>query len=129
MPYLPGDEISVDCLQTEQGLIAIPRIKGPWRDERIEFDEKILAMCKEILNTVPLFCPCNIQFKMDGDVPYLLEINTRMSGGMAMSCLAAGVNIPNLAVNQLLGRHKSWSVDQTAKIVSYTELPQIIQTV
>lgn len=126
MPYLPGKEISVDCLQTEQGLIAVPREKGSGRHEFVRYDEKILKMCEEILDKVPLKCPCNIQFKIREDTPYLLEINTRMSGGLQMSCLAAGVNIPNIALNQLLGKQIPWEISKKETIVSYIELPQLI---
>ena len=34
---------------------------------------------------------------------YLLEINSRMSGGLQLSCKATGINIPSIAINQLLG--------------------------
>lgn len=126
MPYLPGDEISVDCLRTEDGMIAVPRIKGSQRDEKVEFDEHILQMCYEILEKVPLEYPCNIQFKYLDDIPYFLEVNTRMSGGIQMSCLAAGVNIPDIALNKLLGIRKQWEIDKTSKIVSYIEIPKLI---
>ena len=126
MPYLPGNEISVDCLQTGRGLIAIPRNKGAARHERVEYDPKILQMTDRILERIQLRYPCNIQFKMQEDIPYLLEINTRMSGGLQMSCLAAQVNIPNIALNKLFGREIDWTIDRTGKTVSYIELPQII---
>jgi hypothetical protein len=62
MPYLPGNEISVDCLDTEKGLIAIPRFKGSARHERIIFDEDILNMTRSIRDKVKLKYPYNIQF-------------------------------------------------------------------
>lgn len=127
MPYLPGNEISVDCLNTESGLIAIPRIKGPARHERIEYDERILSMTKVIMNKTGLRFPCNIQYRVKDSVPYLLEINTRMSGGLQMSCLASGVNIPNIALNKLLGKAVPWKLDPTPQVVSYIEIPQIIR--
>ncbi|MBT9775953.1 hypothetical protein GPL15_05480 [Clostridium sp. MCC353] len=127
MPYLPGDEISVDCLNTKSGLIAVPRVKGASRDERVVFDEEIHNMCEIILKKVPLQYPCNIQFKLKGQIPYLLEINTRMSGGLQMSCLSAGVNIPNIALNKVLGREISWDVCREEHIVSYIEMPVIIK--
>lgn len=65
-----------------------------------------------------LECPCNIQFKYLDDIPYFLEINTRMSGGIQMSCLASGVNIPNLAINKLLGRKKDWNNNKEGKCIS-----------
>ncbi len=126
MPYLPGKEISVDCLRTSQGLIAIPRYKGAARHEEIIYDDRILEMTDCIMESIPLEYPCNIQFKLKESQPYLLEINTRMSGGLQMSCLAAGVNIPNIALNKLLGRELPWSYEKRNTIVSYIEIPRII---
>lgn len=127
MPYLPGKEISVDCLDTSSGLIAVPRYKGSARHEEIIYEEQILRMVDRIMETARLEFPCNIQFKMKEDVPYLLEINTRMSGGLQMSCLATGVNIPNIALNKLLGKEIPWHFVRENKIVSYIELPRIIR--
>ena len=127
MAYLPGNEISVDCMKTSQGLIAIPRVKGAARHEKVEFDEEILKMTRIIMDQTDLQYPCNIQFKMKDDIPYLLEINTRMSGGLQMSCLAAEVNIPNIALNKLLGREVPWTIRKEERIVSYIEIPQIIK--
>lgn len=126
MPYLPGNEISVDCLQTKKGLIAIPRNKGAARHERVEYRPEILRMTDTIMKRTALKYPCNIQFKLKDDIPYLLEINTRMSGGLQMGCMAAQVNIPNIALNKLLGRDIDWTMDRTEKTVSYIEMPRII---
>lgn len=126
MPYLPGNEISVDCLQTKKGLIAVPRNKGAARHERVEYSEEILQMTETVMSRTGLRYPCNIQFKLKEDIPYLLEINSRMSGGLQMSCLAAKVNIPNIALNKMFGNDIDWTMDRTDRIVSYIELPQII---
>ena len=126
MEYLPGNEISVDCLNTKQGLIAIPRYKGNARPERVAYDEHILKMSKDIMEKINLQCPCNIQFRLKEDKPYLLEINTRMSGGLQMSCLAAEINIPNIALNKLLGIDLEWSYEQKERVVSYIEIPKMI---
>lgn len=126
MPYLPGKEISVDCLKTSKGLIAVPRFKGAARHEKVEYREDILAMTKRIMDKIDLQYPCNIQFKIRDDVPYLLEINTRMSGGLQMSCMAAEVNIPNIALNKLLGNDVDWEQNERNVTVSYIEIPDII---
>lgn len=126
MPYLPEHEISVDCLDTRDGLIAVTRVKGSTRQERVVYDEQILNMVRIIMNKVKLQYPCNIQFKLKDHIPYLLEINTRMSGGLQMSCLAADVNIPNIALNKVLGKDISWTMKRQETIVSYIEIPQII---
>ena len=110
MPYLPDEEISADCLNTAQGLIIIPRIKNPTRTEKVAFPEDVLEMCRTFHKRCPLEMPFNIQFKYLNGVPYFLEVNTRMSGGVQMACAAAGVNIPDLAVNKLCGIEKPWTI-------------------
>ena len=126
MEYLPGPEISVDCLSTRKGLIAIPRLKGSGRDEKIIADNSILQMSRDIMDAVKLEYPCNIQFKLKEDKAYLLEVNTRMSGGIQMSCPAENINIPNIALNKLLGNDTDWDFELTERIVSYIETPVII---
>lgn len=127
MPYLKDEEISVDCLSTVDGLIAVARKKGPARQEEIIYSKEIMDMVKIVMEEIKLQYPCNIQFKVKDGIPYLLEINTRMSGGLQMSCLAAQVNIPNLALNKLLGKNICWDMNREEKIVSYIELPKIIE--
>ena len=126
MEYLPGDEISVDCLNTSKGMIAIPRYKGIGRDEKIITNNEILKISREIIDKVKLDYPCNIQFKIKDNKPYLLEINTRMSGGIQMSCWAENINIPNIALNKLIGNEVDWDFELKERIVSYIEIPVII---
>jgi hypothetical protein len=123
MPYLAGPEVSVDCLKTESGNIIIPRYKTHGRAEKIRFDKGIEAICDKFMDVFSLNCPFNAQFRYDGEVPYFLEVNARMSGGVQFSCLATGVNIPNIAVSKLLGINKPWSFEKKETIVSYIETP------
>lgn len=125
MPNLSGEEISVDCLNTSKGLIMLPRIKDATRIERLCFDEDILKKTKEVYDAVRLECPCNIQFKYLDGVPYFLEVNTRMSGGVQMACAAGMVNIPDLAVNKLLGVEKDWEICREERCVSHVEIPVV----
>lgn len=127
MPNLSGEEISVDCLNTASGLIMLPRIKDATRIERMCFDEDILKKTKEVYDAVGLECPCNIQFKYLDGVPYFLEVNTRMSGGVQMACAAAEVNIPDLAVNKLLGIEKDWKICRKERCVSHVEIPVVFE--
>ena len=128
MPYLEGNEVSVDCLRTDSGTIAIPRIKSPVRHERVVYDREIISTTANVLNRLNLQFPCNVQFRYKDNQLYLLEINTRMSGGLQMSCLASGVNIPNIALKKLFGKEIDWNIDdETDKIVSYIEIPKLIR--
>ncbi len=126
MPYLSGDEISVDCLDTEQGLIMLPRIKDATRIERMCFDNEILSLTEEVYNAISLKWPCNIQFKKLDGKSYFLEVNTRMSGGVQMACLATGVNIPSIAVNKLLGKELPWKIDRRECFITHVETPIVL---
>jgi carbamoylphosphate synthase large subunit len=127
MPYLSGIEVSVDCLYRQSGEhIIIPRFKSRGRSETIKYDDKIVKICNGFLNHTQLHHPCNIQFKYDSDVPYLLEVNSRMSGGIQLSYAATGINIPNIAVNRLLGNEKSLNYDKSEKVVSFIETPIVV---
>lgn len=126
MPFLPDEEISVDCLNTSNGLIAIPRIKDSTRIERVYYDNGILKTCEDFFRQMPLECPCNVQFKYLDGIPYLLEVNTRMSGGIQMACAASGLNIPAIAVNKLLGVDIPWSNAKLEKRVTHVEMPILL---
>lgn len=123
MPYLPDEEVSVDCLNTDTGLIAIPRIKDSTRIERVRYDQQILDYCQDLYAKIPLEQPCNIQFKYLDGVPYILEVNTRMSGGVQMACAASRINIPSIAANKLLGINKPWEDRRIERAVCHVEYP------
>ncbi len=108
MPYLGGQEISADCLYTAQGYIILPRFKNG-RYSNVKLDKEIMSLCQEILDNINLEMPLNIQLKFENGKPFLLEINPRMSGGLQLSCNSAGINIPNIALNRLLGNDIPWS--------------------
>lgn len=127
MPFLSGDEVSVDCLNTDRGLIALPRIKGYEKYETLRFDDEIIGRCERFQREAMLECPYNIQFKYLDGIPYFLEVNTRMSGGIHMSCHAAGVNIPQIALRKLLGENAEWQIDRETKIVAEIMQPVIIR--
>lgn len=107
MPYLSGVEISVDCVATANGNLIIPRYKTSKRYSEIISSKRIISMCDKIVHELntnnDMNMLMNIQFKMENDKPYLLEINPRMSGGLQLSCKAIGINLPHIALNELLG--------------------------
>ncbi len=126
MPYLPDEEVSVDCLNTQRGLIALPRIKGSGRYEIFRYEEEIIEICKAFQTRAGLECPYNVQFKYLDGTPYFLEVNTRMSGGIQMACRASGVNIPSVALRKLYGEEVSWNCNYEEKILAHVLQPVII---
>lgn len=126
MPFLPDEEISVDCLNTEQGLIALPRVKGYEKYETLRYDDEIMRLCKSFQDKACLSWPYNIQFKYLNGIPYFLEVNTRMSGGVHMSCFASGVNIPQIALKKLLGDTAEWNNSFETKMIAQVLNPVTI---
>ncbi|MDR1921682.1 MAG: ATP-grasp domain-containing protein [Candidatus Adiutrix sp.] len=126
MPYLTGREVSVDCLKNPGGDIFIPRFKSGGRLETIEYDEEIIEICENIQKRLAFEQPYNIQFKYHDGLPYLLEINARMSGGLHLSYAGTKINIPNIAVNRLIGINKKAVWDKTGSAVSYVETPVVL---
>ena len=102
MPYLMEPEISIDCMQTPGGLIAVPRYKQPNHITVLDFNEKIMTIAENISAGLKLEYPYNIQLRMLGDEYVFMEVNTRMAGG-CYKADAVGVNFPQLAVSYAFG--------------------------
>lgn len=103
MPYL-RDEISCDCLQYGDKFICITRKSGMNHSTIVSNDKKYYDICKVLYRYFKLTGIANIQFRHDTDgTVKLLEINTRISGGMHKSCEASGVNLPMLMINKAFG--------------------------
>ena len=124
MPYLGGCEVSVDCIKTASGNLILPRYKTSKRYSEIKFSEEMMQTCSKIMDFLALDHPMNIQFKKSGDQYYLLEINPRMSGGLQLSCLAAEINMPDIAVSALCGINKPWKYPEfSSRKVVHLETP------
>lgn len=109
MPYLDGPEISVDALTGHDGatLAAIGRSRS--RRRRLLVDDPGARHVAETLNRahrVTYLSNTQVRYwQARGDAaprPYLLELNTRISGGLFQTALA-GVNLPWAAVRLALG--------------------------
>jgi biotin carboxylase len=107
--YLPGAELSVDCLSAPGGelLLALPRSKGglEWTRELVD-DAAAVAVAAAMVQGCGLRYLSNVQVRYAADSrrgPVLLEVNTRAASGLYQSCRAGGVNLPALALALTLG--------------------------
>jgi hypothetical protein len=103
MPYLAGHEFSVDCVACQGKLLCAVARRKP-RDGRDGHGQLIVARpdieeaCVDLSAQFQLDGNVNIQFREDEDGRlHILEINPRLSGGVAMACLA-GPNLPWIAL-------------------------------
>lgn len=109
MEYLPGDEYSVDCLADHGAtVLAVPRLRkkminGISVEGEIIQDHLIMEYCRQIIAALQLHGNIGIQVKRSASgIPLLLEINPRVQGTIS-ACLGAGVNLPVLAIRQVMG--------------------------
>ncbi|MFF4895101.1 ATP-grasp domain-containing protein [Streptomyces sp. NPDC001068] len=103
MPRLEEPEVSVDCLTGPDNRIrlAVGRTKKG-RRRGFTLDERWLRPARLIAEGFGLYYLSNIQFRMYGDEPVLLDVNTRPAGGLHQLSLC-GVNAPWAAVQLALG--------------------------
>ncbi|MEO6886620.1 MAG: ATP-grasp domain-containing protein [Jatrophihabitantaceae bacterium] len=109
LPYLTGPELSIDVLATEAGsmLAAIGRGRSLRRRLLID-DPAAVEVARTLVSAHRVAFLSNVQvryWQAPGDAvprPYLLEVNTRISGGLFQTALA-GVNLPWDAVRLILG--------------------------
>jgi len=100
--YMEDNEYSIDCLSKNGELvIAVPRRKVDRYRQNIEYVEKLIEISRRVTKFFNLSYLYNIQVKYHHGKIYLIEVNTRMSGGLHKACLT-GVNFPYLAIKLLL---------------------------
>ncbi|MFG2119942.1 ATP-grasp domain-containing protein [Streptomyces sp. NPDC048710] len=103
MPRLEQPEVSVDCLTGPDNHVrlAVGRTKNG-RRRGFTLHEQWLEPARLIAEGFGLHYLSNIQFRMLGDRPVLLDVNTRPAGGLHQLSLC-GVNAPWAAVQLALG--------------------------
>ncbi|MCL7367175.1 MULTISPECIES: ATP-grasp domain-containing protein [Streptomyces] len=103
MPRLEQPEVSVDCLTGPDNRVrlAVGRTKNG-RRRGFTLHERWLAPARLIAEAFGLHHLSNVQFRMYGDRPVLMDVNTRPAGGLHQLALC-GLNVPWAAVRLALG--------------------------
>ncbi|MEU0106667.1 ATP-grasp domain-containing protein [Streptomyces sp. NPDC006251] len=103
MPRLEQPEVSVDCLTGPDSRVrlAVGRTKNG-RRRGFTLNEQWLDPARRIAEGFGLHYLSNIQFRMFGEQPVLMDVNTRPAGGLHQLSLC-GVNAPWAAVQLALG--------------------------
>ena len=108
---LPGPEYSLDVFASREGevLAVVPRERlkvdsGIAITGRTSHDEELQKFGADVAKLIGLTTVANVQAKgaVEG-VPALLEVNPRFPGTMPLT-IAAGVDMPKLAVEEALGQ-------------------------
>jgi carbamoyl-phosphate synthase large subunit len=108
--HLPGAEYSLDVLARADGHVAavVPRERlrvdsGIAITGRTLRDERLESYGRAVAELIGLTTVANVQAKLDitGE-PALLEVNPRFPGTMPLT-IAAGIDMPRLAIGEALG--------------------------
>lgn len=108
--FLPGPEHSLDVLARRDGrvLAVVPRERlkvdsGIAVTARVTRDAALESFGRKVAERIGLVGVANVQVKQTAaGEPALLEVNPRFPGSMPLT-IAAGVNMPALAVREALG--------------------------
>jgi carbamoyl-phosphate synthase large subunit len=108
---LPGAEYSIDVLADASGhvIASVPRLRarvdsGVSVGGRTVHDAELEAFGRAVAEAAGVTFVANVQAKRDaGGRPALLEVNPRMPGTLGLT-IAAGVDMPRLALDSLRGR-------------------------
>ncbi|MFC8195261.1 ATP-grasp domain-containing protein [Streptomyces sp. NPDC057298] len=103
MPRLGEPEVSVDCLTGPDGRVrmAVGRTKNG-RRRGFTLDPAWIEPSRVLAEAFGLHYLTNIQFRMFGDEPVLMDVNTRPAGGLHQLS-QCGINAPWAAVRLALG--------------------------
>ncbi|MGP4091812.1 ATP-grasp domain-containing protein, partial [Streptomyces sp. KR55] len=103
MPRLEQPEVSVDCLTgtDNQVRLIVGRTKNG-RRRGFTLHEQWLEPARRLAEGFGLHYLSNIQFRMFGEQPVLMDVNARPAGGLHQLSLC-GVNAPWAAVRLALG--------------------------
>lgn len=128
MPFLAGHEFSVDCVaHAGELLCAVARRKAlrTGGGQRIVVRADIEQACTDLVAQFGLNGPVNIQFREGDEGLRVLEINPRMSGGIAMACLA-GPNLPYLALKRFIDGPGSIDIEPIQDGLRVAEVNQAV---
>lgn len=127
MIYLKGPEISIDSLMTSKGFVGAVREKKGSRVTEIYQDKDIIGISEKFARLTGITMPYNLQLRYHNNKLYLLEVNTRMAGGIHKLCLA-GINIPYIALCELLGNDFEFPMNISDKVtISQIETPILLK--
>ncbi|MGI0130154.1 MAG: ATP-grasp domain-containing protein, partial [Thermoplasmata archaeon] len=109
MEFVPGTEYSVYGLSGRDGkpIVVVPvrRIQAVSESKKAEVvaDPGVQRVVTAIVSKLGLVGPWNVQVMKSGSRITLIEVNPRFAGTTSL-VVAAGVNLPALAIRLFLGR-------------------------
>jgi carbamoyl-phosphate synthase large subunit len=116
--YLDGPEYTIDVLCDFRGkpLSIVPRERvviraGVIDRGRTVRSQALIDLAQAVCRVLPFNGPINIQCRMRGDRPVIIEINPRFSGGIPLT-IASGADFPRMLLELAGGREVAAAIGQ-----------------
>lgn len=126
--FINGDEYTVDVFSDRSGFpkLIIPRCRievkaGVATKVRIVHQEELIHLTKKILNKYPIPGFCNVQFVVNEEAAFFIELNPRY-GGMSISSSMASVNVMQLFVDHFMKNEPLSDLSDYMKLVKWNSV-------
>ncbi|MDO8415257.1 MAG: phosphoribosyltransferase domain-containing protein [Agitococcus sp.] len=115
MPYLDGNERSIDCLAHAGQLVACVIRRKTGHGQVLENNPALIQWVSKLVALFGLDNCFNAQFREKDGQYYLLEINPRLSGG-AHYTFHSGLTLPHLGIMLKLGMDVPFLVENKTNV-------------
>lgn len=132
--YIDWQELTIDCYVNKNKKLVgfVPRFRLKVKDgksvvAKTMYDENVLKQTKKLLETLEYTGACNVQmFYKDGEVK-IIEINPRLAAGGLPLATEAGVNIPELMMQEYFDTVSDEMLEYNKKLTIYRYLTEVFQ--
>lgn len=132
--FIDWQEVTVDCYvnQKSQLIGCVPRYRVKVKDgksvvSKTLFHPKIIDTCRCILQDLNFQGACNLQLFIKEDKIKIIEINPRLAAGGLPLAVAAGVNIPELMLQDFFYSTSSELVEYQNNLTMYRYLTEVFK--
>lgn len=130
--YINWDEITIDCYINKNGTLVgfVPRYRVKVKDgksvvARTMFSQKLQIMIELLLKKLNYKGACNIQVFYKNDEIKIIELNPRLSAGGLPLATEAGVNIPELMIEDYFEEVENKLIPYNQNLTMYRYLSEV----
>ncbi|MGB5920021.1 ATP-grasp domain-containing protein [Arcobacter sp.] len=130
--YINWDEITIDCYVNKNNILVgfVPRYRIKVKDgksvvAKTMFSEKLQSIITILLKKLKYKGACNIQVFYNNDEIKIIELNPRLSAGGLPLTTQAGVNIPELMIEDYFGKVENKILSYNQNLTMYRYLSEV----
>lgn len=130
--YIDWEEITIDCYVNKKGILVgfVPRYRVKVKDgksvvAKTMFSEKLLTITTLLLKKLDYRGACNIQVFYKDDEIKIIELNPRLSAGGLPLATEAGVNIPELMIEDYFEEVENKLIPYNQNLTMYRYLSEV----